>query len=109
MKAILTENAPKPAGHYSQAIVHNGLVFVSGQLAIDPKTGEKKTGSIEEQTEQTLRNIEAILIASGSDLNHLLKTTAFIADNELWGLSMRLTRESLAIIDRLARLFRQRI
>ena len=85
MKAIFTENAPKPAGHYSQAIVHNGLVFVSGQLAIDPATGEKKLGSIEEQTEQVLNNIGAILKAAGSDLNHLIKTTAFIADNDLWG------------------------
>jgi 2-iminobutanoate/2-iminopropanoate deaminase len=85
MKAILTENAPKPAGHYSQAIVHNGLVFVSGQLAIDSATGEKKLGSIEEQTEQVLNNIGAILKAAGSDLNHLIKTTAFIADNDLWG------------------------
>ena len=85
MKAIFTEKAPKPAGHYSQAIVHNGLVFVSGQLAIDPATGEKKLGSIEEQTEQVLNNIGAILKAAGSDLNHLIKTTAFIADNDLWG------------------------
>jgi len=85
MKAIFTENAPKPAGHYSQAIVHNGFVYVSGQLAIDPANGEKKLGSIEEQTEQVLNNIGAILLAAGSDLNHLIKTTAFIADNDLWG------------------------
>ena len=85
MKAIFTENAPKPAGHYSQAIVHNGFVYVSGQLAIDPSNGDKKLGSIEEQTEQVLNNIGAILKAAGSDLNHLIKTTAFIADNDLWG------------------------
>jgi 2-iminobutanoate/2-iminopropanoate deaminase len=85
MKAIFTENAPKPAGHYSQAIVHNGFVYVSGQLAIDPANGDKKLGSIEEQTEQVLNNIGAILTAAGSDLNHLIKTTAFIADNDLWG------------------------
>src|SRR5882724_1839297 len=85
MKAIFTENAPKPAGHYSQAIVHNGFVYVSGQLAIDPANSEKKLGSIEEQTEQVLNNIGAILLAAGSDLNHLIKTTAFIADNDLWG------------------------
>src|SRR5215831_12788797 len=85
MKSIYTENAPKPAGHYSPAIVHNGLVFVSGQLAIDPHTGEKKIGSIEEQTEQVLKNIGALLEAAGSDLNHLLKTTAYVDDMDLWG------------------------
>jgi enamine deaminase RidA (YjgF/YER057c/UK114 family) len=48
IRTIQTENAPRPGGHYSQALVHNGLVFVSGQLSIDPRTGEKKLGSIEE-------------------------------------------------------------
>ncbi|HZS45404.1 MAG TPA: Rid family detoxifying hydrolase [Blastocatellia bacterium] len=85
MKAIFPENAPKPAGHYSPAIVHNGLVFVSGQIAVDPETGEKRLGSIEEQTELILNNIGIILRAAGSDLNHLLKTTAYIEDMELWG------------------------
>ena len=85
IKRISTPNAPQPAGHYSQAVVYNGLVFVAGQLSIDPRTGDKKLGSIEEQTEQVLNNIGAILLAAGSDLNHLIKTTAFIADNDLWG------------------------
>lgn len=82
---IRTNSAPSPGGHYSQAIVHNGLIFVSGQLAIDPSTGEKFTGAIEQQTEMTLRNLEAILHAAGSDLNHVLKTTVFVADIGLWG------------------------
>jgi len=82
---VSTPNAPTPAGHYSQAIKHNGLVFVSGQLSIDPKTGEKKLGSIEEQTEQVLRNIEAILKAADSDLSKVLKMTVYVADIELWG------------------------
>jgi 2-iminobutanoate/2-iminopropanoate deaminase len=81
---INTANAPTPAGHYSQAIKHNGLVFVSGQLSIDPKTGEKKLGSIEEQTEQVLRNIEGILKAADSDLSRVLKMTVYVADIELW-------------------------
>jgi 2-iminobutanoate/2-iminopropanoate deaminase len=82
---VSTPNAPTPAGHYSQAIKHNGLVFVSGQLSIDPQTGAKKLGSIEEQTEQVLRNIEGILKAANSDLSKVLKMTVYVADIELWG------------------------
>ncbi len=85
MNAISTPNAPQPAGHYSQALVHEGIVYVSGQLAIDPATGEKRLDSIEEQTEQVLRNVAAILEAAGSDLAHVLKTTVYIADMSLWG------------------------
>ncbi len=85
MEKVLTANAPQPAGHYSQAIVHNGLVYVAGQLAIDPATGERKLASIEEQTEQTLKNVAAILEAAGSDLQHVLKVTVYISDIDLWG------------------------
>jgi 2-iminobutanoate/2-iminopropanoate deaminase len=84
MKAILTENAPRPAGHYSQAIVHDNIVYVSGQLPINPKTGDKLTGPIEEQTEQVLNNIAEILKAAGADLSQVLKTTVYISDIELW-------------------------
>jgi len=65
MKPILTSKAPKPAGHYVQAMVHDGLVYVSGQLPIDPQTGEKRLGTIEEQTEQALRNVAAVLRLRG--------------------------------------------
>jgi len=82
---VHTEDAPAPAGHYSQAVVYNGLVFVSGQLAVDPRTGEKRLGSIEEQTEQVLRNVGAILKAAGSDLSRVLKMTVYISDIGLWG------------------------
>ena len=85
MTPITTPNAPIPAGHYSQAIAHGGLVYVSGQLAIHPETGEKMIGSIEEQTERTILNLEAILKAAGCDLTHVLKTTVYIANIELWG------------------------
>ena len=81
---IETKNAPAAAGHYSQAVVHNGLVFVSGQISIDPQTGEKKLGSIEEQTEQVLKNVEAILKAADSDFSRVLKMTVYVADIELW-------------------------
>src|ERR1700752_2697865 len=85
IKTILTPEAPAPGGHYSQAVVFNGLVFVSGQLAIDPKTGERLTGSIEEQTEQCLKNIAAILEASGSGLSRVLKMTIYVSDMDFWG------------------------
>ena len=81
---VSTPNAPTPAGHYSQAVVYNGLVFVAGQLAIDPQTGAKLTGPIEEQTEQCLKNIGEILKAAGSDLGRVLKMTVYISDIELW-------------------------
>ncbi len=84
IKRIDTPNAPKAGGHYSQATVYNGLVFVSGQLSVDPATGEKKLGSIEEQTEQALANVHAILKAAGSDWDRVLKVNISIAGIELW-------------------------
>lgn len=84
MEYISTPNAPVPGGHYSQAIVHNGLVFVAGQLPIRPG-GEKCLGSIEEQTEVVLANLKAILEAAGSSLEKVLKTTVYVADISLWG------------------------
>ena len=85
IKSIQTPSAPSPGGHYSQAIAYGGLVFVAGQLSIDPKTGEKKLGSIDEQTEQALLNIEAILKAANSDLSRVLKMTVYVTDINLWG------------------------
>jgi 2-iminobutanoate/2-iminopropanoate deaminase len=84
IERISTANAPKPAGHYSQATVYNGLVFVAGQLSIDPATGAHKTGSIEEQTELALNNVHAILEAAGSDWDRVLKMTVYVADINLW-------------------------
>lgn len=85
MQTVLTDNAPKPAGHYSQAIEHNGIVYVSGQLPIDPATPDSRVGSIEEQAAQALQNVRAILEAAGSDLGHVLKTTVYVSDIALWG------------------------
>lgn len=82
---IQTPNAPAPAGHYSQAVVHHGLVFVAGQLAIDPLTGDRKLGSIEEQTEQALANVAAILQAADSGLDRVLSMTVYVSDIALWG------------------------
>ena len=84
IKTVNTSNAPAPGGHYSQAVVCNGLVFVSGQLSIDPQTGEKKLGSIEQQTEQVLKNVSEILKAANSDLSQVLKMTVYISDIDFW-------------------------
>jgi 2-iminobutanoate/2-iminopropanoate deaminase len=84
IKRINTPNAPKAGGHYSQATVYNGLVFVAGQLSIDPATGAHKIGTIEEQTELALNNVHAILQAAGSDWGRVLKMTVYVADINLW-------------------------
>jgi 2-iminobutanoate/2-iminopropanoate deaminase len=83
IKTVLTENAPAPGGHYSQAVVYNGLVFVAGQLAIKPN-GERVLDSIEAQTEQAMANVAAILRAAGSDLGRVLKVTIYVSDIDLW-------------------------
>lgn len=85
MQSIQTPDAPAAAGHYSQAIVHNGVVYVAGQLPISPGSSDRTVGSIEEQTEQTLRNVESILKAAGSSLDRVLQMTIYISDIELWG------------------------
>lgn len=85
MRAVSTPDAPTPAGHYSQAIVHNGLVYVAGQLGIDPRRPGHTPDDIELQTEQTLRNIATILVAAGSDLTHVLSMTIYVSDIADWG------------------------
>ena len=84
MREIFSPNAPKPAGHYSQAVIHDNIIYVSGQLPIDPATGQKRLGSIEEQTEQVLKNLAEIIKAAGSDINEVIKTTVYISDIQLW-------------------------
>jgi 2-iminobutanoate/2-iminopropanoate deaminase len=85
MHHVETATAPTPGGHYSQAIVHNGFVFVAGQLPIVPGQREHRPGSIEEQTEQTLRNVQAILEAAGSGLDRVVQMTIYVSEMELWG------------------------
>ncbi len=77
---IFTENAPDAIGPYSQAVKANGLVFVSGQIPIDPKTGAFVSDDVSEQTEQVLKNLKSILEAAGSSLEMVVKTTVFVAD-----------------------------
>jgi len=84
MRIITTDNALKPAGHYSQAMEHEGTIYVSGQLAVDPETGEKVHGSIGEQTQTVLQNIELILKEAGSSKDKVLKMTIYIPDVKLW-------------------------
>jgi 2-iminobutanoate/2-iminopropanoate deaminase len=84
IEQVTTQKAPLPAGHYSQAVVHGKTVYVSGQLPIDPRNGSKEPRSIEEQTQQVLQNLEAILNAAGSDAAHVIKTTVYVSDIKLW-------------------------
>ncbi|MBP6687857.1 MAG: RidA family protein [Lacibacter sp.] len=83
MKKIYPETMPIPKGYYSPAIVHNGTVYVSGQLPINEK-GEPQIGSIEDEVRQCMKNIETILKASGSSLQHILKVNVFIANISNW-------------------------
>jgi 2-iminobutanoate/2-iminopropanoate deaminase len=80
MYPIVTPDAPKAIGPYSQGISAGGLIFVSGQLGIDPETGELVAGGIEEQTHQVLRNISAILSAASAGLAGVVKTTVYLKD-----------------------------
>jgi 2-iminobutanoate/2-iminopropanoate deaminase len=89
---IKTESAPKAIGPYSQAVRAGALVFASGQIPLDPQTGEFVEGGVAEQTEQVLRNLSAVLEAAGTSLDRVVKTTVFLADmndfaamNEVYG------------------------
>ena len=82
MKIIATDEAPKAIGPYSQAITHEGLVYCSGQIPLDPATMKVVAGGIEAQTEQVLNNLTAVLKAAGSDRSKVLKTTVFLANLE---------------------------
>lgn len=79
-RAVESADAPKAIGPYSQAIVANGFVFAAGQVGFDQKAGALAEGGIEAQTEQALRNIEAVLKAAGSSLEDVVKTTVFLTD-----------------------------
>ncbi len=81
MKQIITtENAPAPIGPYNQAIKSGHLLYTSGQIPIDPATGDFVEGGIREQTIQVLENLKAVIEAAGSTLDHVIKTTVFLAD-----------------------------
>ncbi|MBL7776361.1 MAG: RidA family protein [Saprospiraceae bacterium] len=84
-KIINTSGAPAPIGPYNQSVAYNGLLFVSGQIAIDPATGALVLDTIEAETDQVLRNLKAILEAGGSSLEQVLKATVFVKDMNLFG------------------------
>jgi 2-iminobutanoate/2-iminopropanoate deaminase len=79
-QVISTSEAPGAIGPYSQAVVANGMVYCSGQIPIDPSTGEFVPGGVEEQTVQVLKNLAAVLLAAGSSIENVVKTTVFLAD-----------------------------
>ncbi|HLP92412.1 MAG TPA: Rid family detoxifying hydrolase [Saprospiraceae bacterium] len=86
MKQLInTPNAPLPIGPYNQATSLNGLLFISGQIAIDPATNELVLDNIEAETHQVLKNLRAILEAGGSSLEKVLKATVFVKDMNLFG------------------------
>ena len=84
MREVRTDAAPKPVGPYSQAIVHAGLVFASGQIPLDPSTGKLVEGEIEAETERVLENLAAVLEAAGSSLVRVLRTTVYLTDLSLF-------------------------
>ena len=91
-KIIITEDAPAPIGPYNQAILAGDTLYISGQICIDPKSGELKKRDIQEETHQVMKNLKAILVAAYMGFNHVVKTTIFITDitqfseiNEVYG------------------------
>jgi 2-iminobutanoate/2-iminopropanoate deaminase len=81
---VKTEGAPLPIGPYSQAVVAGGFLFLSGQIAIDPSTGELVLTTIEAETRQVMNNLEAVLMAAGFDFSHVIKSTIFLSDMSLF-------------------------
>ena len=80
IESVTTDNAPKAIGPYSQAVVVDGWVYCSGQIALDPATGQVVVGDVAAQTERVLRNMAAVLEAAGASLATVVKTTVFLAD-----------------------------
>jgi len=85
MKVINTPDAPKAIGPYSQAVIANGLLFTSGQIAINPKTNQIEATAIEEQTKQVMENLKALLAASNASFDKVVKTTIFLKDINTFG------------------------
>lgn len=106
-KIINTTNAPAPIGPYSQAVIANGFLFLSGQVAINPETGDVIQSSVAEETHQVMRNIKAVLLEASYTFNDVVKTTIFLSDmnlfaevNEIYGSYFEATfpaRETIAV------------
>jgi 2-iminobutanoate/2-iminopropanoate deaminase len=84
VREIRTEDAPAPVGPYSQAVVHEGLLYASGQIPIDPATNALVEGDIETQTEQIFANLRAVLKAAGTSLDHVVRATVYLVDLTLF-------------------------
>jgi 2-iminobutanoate/2-iminopropanoate deaminase len=91
-KVVRTKNAPNPVGPYNQAIISGNFVFTAGQIALLPESGQLVENDIRKQTERVIKNIEAVLVAAGSDLTRVIKTTVFLKNmndfnsmNEVYG------------------------
>lgn len=89
---VFSDSVPQPIGPYSQAVVHDNTLYVSGQIALHPKTGQLDTTSIQAETKQIMNNIRGVLAASGLEMRHILKTTIYLTDikffpevNEIYG------------------------
>lgn len=80
MRTVITNHAPAAIGPYSQAVIYNGLIYTSGQIPLDPATGTIEADNIEGQTEQIIKNLEAILNAAGSSFDKVIKTTCYLKD-----------------------------
>lgn len=92
MQIITSSKAPAPIGPYNQAVIHNGILYMSGQIAIDPATGNLVLDNIQTETHQVMRNLQAVLEAAGTHFNKAIKTTIFLTDmahftvvNEVYG------------------------
>ncbi|MCB0496228.1 MAG: RidA family protein [Cyclobacteriaceae bacterium] len=79
-RIINTPNAPAPIGPYSQAVVSNGMLYISGQIPINPATGELISGGIKDETHQVMKNLKAILEEAGVNFDHVVKSSIFVAD-----------------------------
>ncbi len=84
-KIIQTENAPKPVGAYSQAVFHDNMLFISGQVPVNPASNKVETTDIKAQTKQVMNNVGAILEKAGLDFNHVIKASIFITDMDNFG------------------------
>lgn len=107
MKSIATDKAPAAIGPYSQAVVAGGLLFCSGQIPLDPVSGELVVGTVEQETERVMENLRGVLEAAGTDFDHLVKTTIYLTDmadfaavNQVYGqyfLAIKPARATVAV------------
>ena len=85
MRKIQTDNGLKPKGHYSQGIIHNDILYISGQVSVDPESGKDLIGTPGEETERILKNVDMILKEAGTSKEKVIKVTVYTSDMEYWG------------------------